>query len=72
MVCFMCRHPHPKSRPASVLIVKYLNKPDEELLHISDEDIQQCGEAAVGLGNVLLHNCEELYHELQSAYKNYS
>ncbi|XP_065903482.1 uncharacterized protein [Dysidea avara] len=67
-----CWHPHPKSRPASVLIVKYLNKPDEELLHISDEDIQQCGEAAVGLGNTLLHNCEELYHELQSAYKNYS
>lgn len=68
----LCRHPHPKSRPSFVLIVKYLNKSNEELLHISDEDIQQYGEAAIELGNTSLQNCEKLYQELQSVYKDYN
>ena len=61
------RHPDPKHRPAFILITKYLGKPDDELLNISDEVIQSNGEAALTLGNALYHS-NELYHELQTVY----
>ena len=67
MYIIINRHPDPKHRPAFVLITKYLDKSDDDLLHISDEVIQSNGEAAVTLGNALFHGFE-LYSELQTVY----
>ena len=70
------RHPDPKSRPAFILITKYLNKPDEELLQISDEDIKLYGVAAPSLGRTLASssppdpsNVNTFYYNLQMVYK---
>ena len=46
---------------------KYLNKSDDDLLHISDEVIQSNGEAAVTLGNALSYICYT-DKELQTVY----
>ena len=64
------RHPDPKHRPAFVLISKYLDKSEDDLLNISDEVIQSNGEDAVTLGNTLSHGFK-LYSELQTVYKQH-
>jgi len=70
------RHPDPKNRPAFILITKYLNKPDEDLLQISDDDVQQYGDAASSLGRTPSSSSpsqpqyvNSMYHELQTVYK---
>jgi len=70
----VCRHPDPRSRPAFILITKYLNKPDEDLLQISDGDVKEYGDAASLLGRKLHSSPDQsnkniLYYELQTVYK---
>lgn len=65
----MCRHPDPESRPIFALIIKYLNKPDEELLNISEEDRDISGTRASTLGYPLSDGIN-LYKDLQVVYSN--
>jgi len=79
--CILYRHPDPKSRPAFILITKYLNKPDEDLLQISDDDVQQYGDVALSLGRTPSYSPSSssppdsssyanlLYQGLQTVYK---
>ena len=74
--CCVYRHPDAKSRPAFILITKYLKKPDEDLLQISDEDVKLYGDAASSLGRtpsspspLTPHYVNSLYHDLQTVYK---
>jgi len=72
-----CRHPDPKSRPAFILITKYLNKPDEDLLQISDDDVKQYGDVASSLGRTPSlpssssspQHINSLFYDLQMVYK---
>lgn len=63
------RHPDPESRPIFALIIRYLKKPDEELLNISEEDRQDAGTKASILGYPLSDGTN-LYKELQLVYSN--
>ena len=70
-----CRHPDPKSRPAFILITKYLNKPDEDLLQISDDDVQKYGTSASSLGRTPSspsspspQHINSLFYDLQTVY----
>ena len=64
---YVCRHPDPESRPIFALIIKYLTKPDEELLKISEEDRHISGIRASTLGYPLLDGIN-LYKDLQLVY----
>jgi len=63
------RHPDPESRPIFALIVKYLNKPEKELLCISEEDIYISGTKASTLGYPLSDGIN-LYKDLQFVYSS--
>lgn len=65
----MHRHPDPESRPIFALIIRYLNKPVEELLSISEEDRQTAGTRATTLGYPLSDGIN-LYKDLQLVYVN--
>jgi len=65
-IFLLCRHPRPKSRPAFILITKYLNKPDEDLLQISDDDVKQYGDAALSLGITLTASSSSIPHTVNS------
>ena len=65
----MHRHPDPESRPIFALIIRYLNKPVEELLSISEEDRQIAGIRATTLGYPLSDGIN-LYKDLQLVYVN--
>lgn len=65
------RHPDPESRPIFALIIRYLNKPDEDLLNISEEDRNTAGTRASTLGYPLSDGIN-LYKDLQFVYSNAS
>ena len=61
------RHPDPETRPIFALIMRYLNKPDKELLSISEEDREMAGIRATTLGYPLSDGFN-LYKDLQLVY----
>ena len=68
LVIYKYRNPDPRSRPQFGQIVNVLAGNSGYLLGWSNEDKQTCSKEAMTLGTTLKAS-DELYHDLQSAYK---
>ena len=67
-ITYFCRHPDPRSRPQFGQITKLLTGNGNYLLGWSDEDKKAAVQDGMKLGAPLVY-AKDLYHDLQSAYK---